>query len=126
VKDAVFWQEVGRCQSATHCSGRASKGARQAAWADVADVTAVEEDAGLVAAVAGGVAAAVGVVEAAYGSEAAVGEPAEMEACCATWRRLYMCGRGGRSCGRGRCAARECSSCRNYQQSMPRKRRLNW
>ena len=107
MKDAVFWQEVGRCQSATHCSGRASKGARQAAWADVADATAVEEDGRLAAAVAGGVVAVVGVVEAAYGSEAAVGEPAEMKACCATWRRLCRCGRGDRSCGRGRCAARE-------------------
>ena len=47
----------------THCSGRASRGARQAAWAGLADATVVE-DGRLVAAV---VAAAAAAVEAAVG-----------------------------------------------------------
>jgi hypothetical protein len=99
VKGVVFLQEVERCQSARHWFGRASRGARQAAWADVAGATAVE-DAGLVAAV---VAAA--VVEAVDAAEAAVGGFAETEACCATWRRLCRSGREDGCCGRGRCAA---------------------
>jgi hypothetical protein len=98
VKGAVFLQEAERCRSARHWFGRASRGARQTAWADVADATAVE-DAGLVAAVGAA------VVEAVDAAEAAVGDFAETGACCATWRRLCRSVREDGCCGRGRCAA---------------------
>lgn len=61
MKGVVFSQEVERCRLAGHYFDKASKDARQAAWADAADATAVEDEASVVvvAAVAAAVAEAV-------------------------------------------------------------------
>lgn len=74
----VFSQEAERCRLAGHYFGKASKDARQAAWADAAGATAVEDEASVVMA-----AAVVAIAEAVIAG-AAVVESAERQTCCAT------------------------------------------
>lgn len=65
----VFSQEAERCRLAGHYFDKASKDARQAAWADAAVATAVEDEASVVVAAA---AVAVAVAEAVIAGAAVV------------------------------------------------------
>lgn len=64
MKGVVFWPEAERWRLEWHCSDRASKDARQAAWADVAVATAVEDEEWVVGAAAVAEAVIAGVAEA--------------------------------------------------------------